>query len=148
MKPVISFKTMKSAVAKSQQGDALIEALIGTLVTAIMFVGVNTSMSETLHSQRYSNAQHLALLEMRDEIQNGGITDICSGSADSATIAGQTVAQSATCSSAAVTVAINGGLSVSLDAGDVQATSFSISTASDTTTQALFGANGVMTMSY
>ena len=133
---------------KRQRGDVLIEALIGTLMTAIVFVGVNTALSKTLHSQRYSNAQRLALLQMRNEIQTGGIADICSGGAGSATVVGQTVSQSAACTSLDVTFAINSDLSISLAAGDVPATSFSLSTAADTISQGLFGADGVLTMSY
>ena len=147
MKPTLFSNTHKTACTRRQRGDALIEAMIGVLVTAILFVGVNTSLAKTLTSQRYSNAQHLALLQMRDEIQTGGITDICSGGADDAAVAGWTVTQTATCNNAALTVAINAGLSVSLAAGAVPAITFSLSTDSNTTSQDLFGGNGVLTMS-
>ncbi len=126
----------------------MIEAMIGSLLTAILSVGVNTAVSETLHSQRYSNAQRLTLLQMRDEIQSSGITNICNSGAGAVTVAGQTVSQTATCASQAVTLAINADLSISLDAGEVQATSFSLSTGSNTITQDLFGADGVVTVSY
>ncbi len=145
MKPAISSRAFRT---RREKGDALIEALIGTLLTAILCVGVNTALAKTLHAQRYSNAKRLAVLQMRQEIQNGGITDICSGGADSATVAGFTVSQSATCGSVGFTMAINADLSVSKAAGTVQGTSFALSTDSDTTNQGLFGANGILTVSY
>ncbi len=148
MKLAVSSKLAKPSGRNRQRGSVLLEAMIGSLLTTILSLGVNTAVSKTLHSQRYSNTQRIALLQMRDEMQNGGITGICSGGANTATVVGQTMSQNVTCSSAAVTLAINADLSVSLAAGDVQATSFSLSTTSDTTTQGLFGADGVLTMSY
>jgi hypothetical protein len=85
---------------------------------------------------------------MREEMQNDGITDICSSGPAAATLAGRTVTHTAACSSPAVQVAINNGLSVSLPASDVPATRFSLSTVSSDTSQDLFGADGVITLSY
>ena len=147
---VLSFKSLNAGSTRTQSGAAMMEALIGSLLLGIIMVGINTALSKTLVGQRYMNAQNIVILGMHNRFQDAGIEDMCGGTTPaSITLGGQSIAyDTPNCQSAAVTVAINSGLSISLASGNVQGTSFSLSTDSTSATQSLFGGTGVVSVSY
>jgi len=80
MKTPITTVFAKSPAIGAQQGISLIEAMVATLVLAILFLGLAHVLSRGLVSQRYVNTHNLALLEMRWNLErkNGtGLWTIC-----------------------------------------------------------------------
>lgn len=52
-----------------QRGSSLIEAMVAMLILAILFLGIAQVLGRGLVSQRYMNTYSLALLEMRERLQ-------------------------------------------------------------------------------
>jgi len=80
---------------KWQGGVTLVEAMVSTLLLAILFLGLAFVLSRAFVSQRYVNTQSLALLEIRNNLQTVGlgINDICvvGASPGSVSIAGTSI---------------------------------------------------------
>lgn len=62
----------------SQQGLSLIEAMVAALLISILFLGLAHVLARSLVSQRYMNTHNLALLEIRERIQQSGEANFCS----------------------------------------------------------------------
>ncbi|MFA5631836.1 MAG: hypothetical protein WC997_10010 [Porticoccaceae bacterium] len=93
-----------------QRGVGLVEAMISTLLLAILFLGLAFVLSRAFVSQRYVNTQNLALLEIRNNLQTSGsgLFDICGGASPGAiTVAATTIAVSNEgCAEQSITVAV------------------------------------------
>ena len=58
-----------------QRGISLVEAMVAVLLVAILFLGIAHVLSRGLVSQRFMNTQNLALLEMREKLQQADSVD-------------------------------------------------------------------------
>lgn len=133
---------------RRQRGVSLIEAMIGTLLLSIVFLGLSFALSRTLVAQRHLNAQSLAVMELRELTAATGLGDLCSaGSGAIAVGQHQVGVQVADCTSPAITVSA-GGFSATLAGGELPGVGASVSTVGDATSRDYFGGNGVITFSY
>lgn len=129
-------------LASRQKGISLIEAMVAVLLLAILFLGIAHVLSRGLVSQRYMNTQNLALLEMRELLQDRNDAAAFCGSPDDLTWVGSvSLTAGLGCATDTVTISIDG------IAVDVTAQSIEISTATSATSQGLFGGDGVITVS-
>ena len=62
----------------NQRGVSLIEAMVAMLILAILFLGIAQVLARGLVSQRYMNTQNLAVLEMRERLQQNNEANLCS----------------------------------------------------------------------
>lgn len=64
---------------RSQQGDALFEALIGFLLLMVLGLGLSYAAARALNSQRYASTQNIALNQMRGLLQDDakGLRTLC-----------------------------------------------------------------------
>ena len=125
-----------------QCGISLIEAMIATLLLSILFLGLAFVLSRGLVSQRYMATQNLALLEIREGLQQKGIKNLCDGgSPDSLQIVG------------AVSIAKNCEDKPEIDVNilgferSVTPRSITLTTESNSVSEGLFGGDGVIKIS-
>ena len=131
-------------------GNTLIEALIGTLLMSIVFVGSVSVLNRTLVTQRYVNTQNIVLMEMREAIMGTGVADVCSSGASSIPVGNshQLALAAPTCTSAALAnVGIAGQLEA-IPANSVPATAMTWQSAGNAQTRALIGGDGVFRLSF
>lgn len=62
---------------RRQRGEMLIEALVGTLLLSLIGLGASYTTSRVLVSQRYLNAQSIAIVQMRALLQRYGAVTLC-----------------------------------------------------------------------
>lgn len=134
--------SVKKIQSRCQRGISLIEALIAVLLLAVLFAGITFVLSRGMVSQRYSATQSLAIMEMRNALQqeDNGISEVCSGAstvslgswADSENI-------SSSCNSREITINIPG-----FERMVTVQTISSFETTSNSTTQDLFGDDGII----
>ncbi|MDQ9092141.1 prepilin-type N-terminal cleavage/methylation domain-containing protein [Pseudoalteromonas haloplanktis] len=122
-----------------QRGISLIEAMVAMLILAVLFLGIAQVLARGLVSQRYMNTQNLALLEMRERLQQSSETNLCT-SPGSLNWVGS-VSLTASCNESEVTISA-GGISV-----PVTAYSITLSTTENDTSTELFGGDGVIRIS-
>ena len=65
---------------KMQRGDALLEALIGMLLLAVLGLGLAYAAGRAMNAQRYAAAHGIVLSEMRFAMEKTGIKTLCAGS--------------------------------------------------------------------
>lgn len=58
---------------RRQRGEVLLEALVGVLITGLIGAGMVHMASGVLNSQRNGKVEHLAVAELRGQLQNQGI---------------------------------------------------------------------------
>lgn len=58
---------------RRQRGEMLLEALIGVLITGLIGAGMAHAASNIMNSQRDAKVEHLALDNLRGQLQNTGI---------------------------------------------------------------------------
>jgi prepilin peptidase dependent protein A len=133
---------------RRQRGDALIEALVGTVVAAVLGLGLSYTASRMVVSQRYVSTQYAVLDQMSNSLSSSGLTALCGGTTQASVTVGTTTLAlpTPTCATAAITVSTPGVQSVTLPTGVVTTMAFSTPSAS-TSAQTLLGGNGVMTIS-
>ena len=61
-----------------QRGDALLEALIGILLLAILGLGLSYAASRVLAAQRYAATHGIVIAQMRNALETKGLTHLCS----------------------------------------------------------------------
>ena len=134
---------------QGEKGSSLIEALIGTLLLSILFVGMNSVLSRTLASQRYVNTQGIAVLEMREGLFVNGVAGVCGNDLTSISIASHQLAMaSPACSSPILAdVGVPGQLE-DLPANSVPAVTMAWNTDSTENSQDLIGGNGVVRVAF
>jgi len=133
----------------SQRGDALLEALVGTVLASIVGLGLSYTTARMMVSQRYVASQSAVLDQMTGSLTTSGVSNICAGTSQVSIAVGASslTLPAPTCATAAVTVSLSGGSqSATLPAGVV--TSMSLSTPSSNSTAInIIGGNGVVTIS-
>lgn len=66
---------------RAQRGDALLEALVGILLLAILGLGLSHAAARMLAAQRYAAAHGIVVAQMRNALETNGVQDLCSGAA-------------------------------------------------------------------
>ena len=67
--------------SKHQRGDALLEALIGILLMAVIGLGLSYAVARALNSQRYTSTQNIAIMQMRNLLAtSSSIQTFCTSS--------------------------------------------------------------------
>jgi Tfp pilus assembly protein PilV len=131
--------------AGQQRGDALLEALIGVLLTSVIGLGLAFSAARIQKSQHYQTTQNVMLASMINSMSTNGIA--CGTSNATLTIIGSTNATSSTtCTQPAISVSTgtDSRLSITLAANSaVTAMTYSAQDASGT----FIGGGGSMTLS-
>lgn len=75
-----------SNLCRAVRGDALLEALIGILLLAILGLGLSYSASRMLASQRYAATHGIMVAQMRKALETEGLTNLCSAAPDAISI--------------------------------------------------------------
>lgn len=93
--------------AYRQRGDALIEALFGLLLMAVISLGLSYAASRAVLSQRYLNTQNIVISQMRESLVTAGsASSLCdAGSGPTIQVAGGSTALNINCEHESVTVA-------------------------------------------
>lgn len=71
-----------SNLCRAQRGDALLEALIGILLLAILGLGLSYSVARMLASQRYAATHGIMVAQMRNALETDGLSNLCSAAPD------------------------------------------------------------------
>lgn len=146
----------------SQRGDALIEAMVGVVLTAIIGLGLSYTASRAVKSQRYLNTQNAVISQMRESLASTHLplSAICdTGSVPSLDVAGNAITTTAVCSKGTVSVGVGTssghsheggagktGLTLTLPASSV-VTSLTVESSANETNAALVGGDGKMAVS-
>ncbi|GGI21676.1 type II secretion system protein [Oxalicibacterium faecigallinarum] len=69
-----------NAPKNNQQGDALLEALVGMLLIAVLGLGLAYAAGRAMNAQRYAATHGIVLSEMRNAMEKTGIKTLCTGS--------------------------------------------------------------------
>ncbi|WP_428311048.1 type IV pilus modification PilV family protein [Hydrocarboniphaga sp.] len=76
-----SRSTDRGAAARSQRGDALLEALVGVLLVAVIGMGSAYTASRVAVTHKYARTQAMAISQLRQMLQNASdIASWCAGS--------------------------------------------------------------------
>jgi len=128
--------------AKRQRGASIIEALIASLLLSVLFLGLAHVLSRGLLSQRFMNTQNLALLQIRENLQQSeqGIVPLCEGETPNQITVLSAVSLNSNCSAGTVAVNLSGLQRT------VATRTITVSTASNTASQGLFGGDGVISL--
>lgn len=76
MKPAPS---TDSRPPRSQQGDALLEALIGILLMTVIGLGLTYALARVFNSYRFTTTQNIAVTQMRNLLVAGGSLETLCG---------------------------------------------------------------------
>ena len=63
---------------RAQRGDALLEALVGILLLALLGLGLSHAAARMLAAQRYAAAHGIVDAQMRNALETQGIAPLCS----------------------------------------------------------------------
>ena len=63
---------------RAQRGDALLEALVGILLLALLGLGLSHAAARMLAAQRYAAAHGIVDAQMRNALETQGIAHLCS----------------------------------------------------------------------
>ena len=63
---------------RAQRGDALLEALVGILLLALLGLGLSHAAARMLAAQRYAAAHGIVVAQMRNALETQGIAHLCS----------------------------------------------------------------------
>lgn len=138
---------MKLSSYKSQQGDALLESLIGIVLAAVIGLGLTYVASRTLAAQRIANTHGMAVSSLRQTIQTVGLNALCGGTASKITINTTDYALNTNCTATtAITVTANAE-TVTIPAAAAPTTSFTVKTQESAAAKSLFGGNGEIVIS-
>lgn len=136
----------RSVDRRTQRGDAMLEALIAIVLLGTIGLGLSYAAARTLNSQRYLNTQNAAVTQMRQALQQTGVTTLCAAAVGpSTTIANQTFVLDRDCQSTAVDVTAmlpDGSEPIGLSSTVTPVTTMGLSTPSTTASRALFGGDG------
>lgn len=134
---------------RAQRGDALLEALIGILLMAVIGLGLSYAVTRVLNSQRYATTQNIAVVQMRNLLatNNGNFCTAANNinvPLNKLTTVQLTAAIS--CSPAStITLGVVGNSGFNENVSFI--TRFSISTpANDSSAKSLFGGDGVISL--
>ena len=141
---------------RSQRGDALLEALIGILLMAVISLGMTYALARVFNSHRMTSTQNIAITQMRNLLVAGaGLDPLCGSSpilrltlnakAGAPTNVG--IPAVVTCPVAsAIAVGVSGNATFNQTVNF--RTRLSIATPADSATaKSLFGGDGIVTVS-
>lgn len=120
-----------SNLCRAQRGDALLEALIGILLLAILGLGLSYSVARILASQRYAATHGIMVAQMRNALETEGLSNLCSAAPDAILIVpagGSEISvqlPAAQCEKHDVTITSGAAFSVTLQQAAVTRMSFS-----------------------
>lgn len=142
----VTISYARQGINRRQRGVSLIEAMVAALLLSVLFLGMAYALSRGLVTQRYMNTQSIALLEMRDGLQqpNKGVTALCGGETPQALTKVGSLAVTKTCTPAGAPITVNLTgfvLTVTPPQG------LTLSTPASAASEGLFGGNGVITLS-
>lgn len=129
---------------RCQKGDAMLEALIGVVLMAVIGLGLAHTSARSINSQRYLNAQNLAVTEIRGQLQHQ--SDLCNSESIAVPIAGRTVDFVPACNSETVTLSYSINGLAPAPSIDVQTLS-SLSSNNSDNSRELFGGDGTVVIS-
>ena len=66
---------------RAQRGDALLEALVGILLLALLGLGLSHAAARMLAAQRYAAAHGIVVAQMRNALETNGVQALCNGDA-------------------------------------------------------------------
>ena len=64
---------------RAQRGDALLEALVGILLLALLGLGLSHAAARMLAAQRYAAAHGIVVAQMRNALETNGVQALCNG---------------------------------------------------------------------
>jgi prepilin peptidase dependent protein A len=135
----------RSSSRNAQRGDAMLEALIAMVLLGVIGLGLSYAAARTLYGQRYLNTQNMAVTQLRQALQQTGVTALCiDGVAPSALhMAGNDFTLDFSCQRGNVTISLpDGSNAVTLSGATAPVTALSLSTPSTAASRALFGGDG------
>ena len=122
-----------------QRGLSLIEAMVTALLISILFLGLAHVLARGLVNQRYLNTHNLALLEIRERLQQSGEASFCTSPGSLSWVGN--IPLTANCVDTTVTIAV-GSISA-----QVNAHALTVSTQNNNTSVQLFGGDGIISIS-
>lgn len=123
----------------NQRGVSLIEAMVAMLILAILFLGIAQVLARGLVSQRYMNTQNLAVLEMRERLQQNNEANLCSNPGNLSWLGNVELAIN--CNKSEVIISVD---SISMP---ITANSITLFTTENKNSRELFGGDGVIRVS-
>jgi len=123
----------------NQRGVSLIEAMVAMLILAILFLGIAQVLARGLVSQRYMNTQNLAVLEMRERLQQNNEANLCSNPGNLSWLGNVELAIN--CNKSEVIISVD---SISMP---ITANSITLFTTENKNSKELFGGDGVIRVS-
>lgn len=143
-------------LVRAQRGDALLEALIGILLMAVIGLGLSYAVARVLNSQRYTTTQNIAIMQMRNLLAtNNNIQTFCTSTENvDVTLNPQAVTPTTVTLPATINCSPTSSIAVGVtgNTGFNENVSFltrlSISTpANNNSAKSLFGGDGVISLS-
>ena len=64
---------------RAQRGDALLEALVGILLLALLGLGLSHAAARMLAAQRYAAAHGIVVAQMLNALETKGVQALCNG---------------------------------------------------------------------
>jgi len=119
-----------------QRGISLIESMVAMLILAILFLGIAQVLARGLVSQRYMNTYNLALLEMRERLQQSSEVNLCANPGSLNWISDVKLVSN--CQESEIVISV-GGISTS-----VMTKVVTLSTNENDISKELFGGDGVI----
>jgi prepilin peptidase dependent protein A len=156
---------------RSQRGDALIEAMVGVVLTAVISLGLSHATARAVSSQRFLNTQNIVVTKVRETLANSddvSVKDYCACTAKpSVTVGGHKSDMTMNCPQAAVAINLappvspggsgrdksknNQGSRISLPANipaNTMVTSMNVGLQANESNAALVGGNGAMGVAF
>lgn len=137
---------------RRQRGDALLEAMVGLLIAALVGLGMAYNSARALNGKRFAATQTLGVSQLRNLLTHAdSLSTLCGGGSTLAIAAGDasstsfSVPTSISCTWATVTVS-GAGLSATTSTQMLSGLTLS-TTAGNATAITLFGGDGVITLS-
>ncbi len=124
----------------------MLEALIAMVLLGAVGLGLSYAAARALNSQRYLNTQNVAVTQLREVLQQTGVTALCTAaSGPSVVIANQTFVLDRSCQSVSVkvTASLPDGSELTATA---PITTLNLSTPTTAASRALFGGDGRISM--
>lgn len=127
---------------RGQRGDAMLEALIGVVLMAVVGLGLAYTSARAVSSQRYLNTQNLAIAEVRDRLQRE--SEPCASEKITIDLANISVDFTPVCASDTVSLSYTiDGVITTDDISDLTTLNSLSSDATDAS-RSLFGGDGVV----
>lgn len=151
--PCVERRRRAGTGRRPDRGIALLEALIGVLISAAVCLGMAYVSARTLNSQRFAATQTAAVSQLRGLLSHASdIGTLCSGagslslSLSDSSASTFSVPTSVNCSFSTVTVTLS-GTAISASSSSPVLSALSLSTTTSSQAVELFGGDGVISFS-